>query len=97
MLGVIIVYNLVTVKHDWIWMCVMLGQRLNSVRHMQNISARKMAELLNVDIRTYRYYESNDRQPPLDTLVMIADILDISIDYLLGRDDFIARHEKEKV
>ena len=75
----------------------MIGKRLNSVRHMRDMSARQMAELLNMETRSYRYYESDKRQPPLSTLVMIADILDVSVDYLLGRDDYIARHEKEKV
>lgn len=75
----------------------MLGKRLNSVRHMRGFTARQMAEWLNMEMRSYRHYESNHRQPSLAMLVRIADILDVSIDYLLGRDEFLARHEEEKV
>lgn len=70
----------------------MLGQRLNKIRKSKGITAQKMADQLHVALRTYRMYESGDRYPSLDVLVSIADILDISTDYLLGRDDFLVKH-----
>ena len=70
----------------------MFSKRLNKTRKSKNITAQQMADLLNINIRSYRAYESSDRSPSLEMLVKIADILDISIDYLLCRDDFLARH-----
>nr|WP_278659121.1 helix-turn-helix transcriptional regulator [Ruthenibacterium lactatiformans] len=51
-----------------------------------------MADILGIGIRSYRAYESGDREPYFSTLVKIADYLDVSADYLLCRDDFLAKH-----
>lgn len=70
----------------------MFSQRLNAVRKYRGITAQFMANELNMGLRSYRNYESNDRFPSPEALVKIADILDVSIDYLLGRDDFLKSH-----
>lgn len=70
----------------------MIGKRLNSLRKAQKITARQMAERLNCSIRTYRNYESETSFPDYSRLIQIADMFDVSIDYLLGRDDFLAKH-----
>ena len=67
----------------------MFSERLNLTRKSRGITAQYMATRLNMQIRGYRKYESGDTQPPLDTLVQIADILDVSIDWLLGRDQWL--------
>ena len=72
----------------------MFGKRLNETRKSRNLTALAMANHLQIALRTYRMYESEDRSPSLEMLVSIADILDVSIDYLLGRDDFIRSHAK---
>lgn len=69
--------------------------RLNQVRKSRKLPAQRMADYLNMGLRSYRNYESGDREPSLDTLVKIADILDVSTDYLLCRDDFLAKHADE--
>lgn len=66
--------------------------RLNKTRKTKGYTAQQMADLLCINIRSYRLYESSDRMPNLDTLCKIADILDVSTDYLLCRDDFIKAH-----
>lgn len=70
----------------------MLSNRLNETRKSCGLSAQNMADMLNMQIRGYRKYESGDTSPPLDTLVRIADILDVSIDWLLGRDEWLQSH-----
>lgn len=70
----------------------MFSQRLNQIRKERGISAQKMADLLHTGIRNYRKYESGDAKPTIDGLVQIADILEVSTDYLLCRDDFLAKH-----
>ena len=54
-----------------------------------------MADMLQTGIRNYRKYESGDAKPTLDGLIMIADILDVSTDYLLCRDEFLSKHVGE--
>ena len=70
----------------------MFAKRLNERRKMLMVTAQQMADMLHIGVRSYRNYESGDREPSLDLLVKIADYLDVSIDYLLGRDEFLARH-----
>ena len=70
----------------------MFHERLNAVRKDKGFTAQSMADYLSISIRTYRFYESGHSQPNLDALVMIADRLGVSTDYLLCRDDFLAAH-----
>lgn len=70
----------------------MFGKRLNQTRKSKGFTAQRMADLLSISIRTYRNYESGHSSPSLELLVKIADILNVSIDYLLCRDDFLKSH-----
>lgn len=67
------------------------GTRLNQARKERGRTAQDMASMLGIGLRSYRAYESGDREPYFDTLVKIADSLDVSTDYLLCRDDFLTR------
>lgn len=69
----------------------MFSDRLNKTRKEKGITAQFMADALKTGIRNYRKYESGDAKPTLEGLVQIADILDVSTDYLLCRDDFLAK------
>ena len=70
----------------------MFYDRLNQTRKKCGFTAQQMADMLQTGIRNYRKYESGDAKPTLDGLIMIADILDVSTDYLLCRDEFLAKH-----
>lgn len=68
------------------------GKRLNQTRKERGKTAQNMADMLGIGIRSYRAYESNTREPYYETLVKIADYLDVSTDFLLCRDVFLAKH-----
>ncbi len=55
----------------------------------RDLLPKKMADQLGLALRSYQFYEGGRRSPSLDTLVKIADILNVSTDYLLCRDEFI--------
>jgi len=65
----------------------MVGDILNKTRKAQGLTAQQMADYLEINLRSYRAYESNDRQPSLKMLVRIADKLNVTTDYLLCRED----------
>ena len=67
----------------------MFTKRLNQTRKSKNFTAQKMADLLGFSLRTYRYYESGHTIPSIYTVAKIADILGVSLDYLLCRDEFL--------
>lgn len=59
---------------------------LRIYRQKLGISARKMAELLQVAYSTYINYENSRHQPSYEVLCKMADILGVTTDMLLGRD-----------
>lgn len=65
----------------------MFPKRLNLTRKSKGFTAQQMADFLCIHIRAYRKYESGDTMPNLNSLVKIADLLDVSTDYLLGRTE----------
>ncbi len=71
---------------------VTFGQRLNQTRKEQDKTAKDLAEMLGIGLRSYRAYESDNREPGFENLVKIADFLDVSTDYLLCRDEFLSKH-----
>lgn len=44
-----------------------------------------MGRKLNITSSAYGYYEQGRNEPPLETLVKIAEIFNVTTDYLLGR------------
>lgn len=62
----------------------MFAERLNRLRKEKHLTAQKMADILHVGIRNYRKYESGDAKPTIEGLALIANILDVPVDYLLG-------------
>lgn len=75
----------------------MFNLRLKEARTQAGLTQQKAAELLNLSTRSYQRYEAETgkMEPSLETLVAMADLMDISIDWLLGRDDFLAKHAGE--
>ena len=63
------------------------AKRLKERRIQKGLKPADMADTLGLKLRAYHYYESGEREPNIAKLVMIADILETSIDYLTGRTD----------
>ncbi len=61
------------------------GNRLKELREDNTIKQSELANMLNVARNTISCYESNINEPSLEILVKIADIFNVSLDYLLCR------------
>lgn len=59
---------------------------LKELRMQNGYTQKQMAELLKITTNGYQHYELGTRQPPVDMLCKIADILGVSVDSLLGRE-----------
>lgn len=70
----------------------MFNKRLRAIRMQLGFTQQNMADKLNISLNAYQKYEQGERSPSLDCLVLIADIFDVSLDYLLCRDKFIQSH-----
>lgn len=62
------------------------GKRLHDKRIGSGFTAQQMADYLGISLRAYRFYESGSREPNLETLSNIANKLNVTTDYLLGRN-----------
>lgn len=59
--------------------------RLKQLRLNENKSQSEFAKIFNLTQGTYSNYENNTTEPPIKTLIEIADYYNVSLDYLVGR------------
>ena len=68
-----------------------MGERFNEnlkiARERKGLSQKDIAEGIGVAKSTYSLYESGNREPNVQTIKKIADLLNVSADELLGIDD----------
>ncbi len=62
-------------------------KNITELRKLNKLTQRQMAEKLGITQPSYIRYENGTSEPKQEVLVKIADIFDVSIDYLLGRAD----------
>jgi len=62
-------------------------QRLKEIRVEKKLLQKDIATFLEITDRAYQYYETGTRTPDFKGLIKLADYLDCSIDYLVGRSD----------
>lgn len=61
------------------------AERLRKLREQRKLTQTRLAELLAISPRVYNRWERGVATPHLDTVVKLADILQVSIDDLAGR------------
>ena len=61
--------------------------RIRELREDRDWTQKQVGECINVPQRTYAYYESGQRMIPPSVLSALADLYQVSTDYLLGRTD----------
>ena len=62
--------------------------RLRDLREDNDITQNQIALMLNIKQNTYSQYENGKREVPINILWKLADFYDVSIDYLVGRENF---------
>lgn len=61
---------------------------LRGLRIAAGISQKAVAEKMGVSYQSYQAYERGKAYPSLTNFVLLADIFDVSLDYLVGRKEF---------
>lgn len=69
--------------------------RLKDLRLKMGVSQQALADKLNVSQQTICKYENNTNEPNIDMLEAMADIFDVSVDYLIGYSSYA--HKVEEV
>ena len=65
----------------------MYGERLKTLRKERKISQKDLAKYLDISVRGYQFYESENNEPNIAALVTLADFYGVTIDFLVGRTD----------
>jgi len=65
----------------------LIYHRIRELREDKDLTQVYMANLLNVNQRTYSRYETGEIEISLTALCTIADFHGVSVDYLLNRTD----------
>lgn len=76
---------------------VSIGDKIKNYRKIINITQKDLAEKSGVSESAIRYYETNKRNPKLETLSKIADALGISINDLIIREEYKLIERVEKI
>lgn len=59
---------------------------LKKLRKEHGLSQKALADMLGITQQAVYKYESSSVEPDIQTLIYIADVFDVSVDYLIGRE-----------
>lgn len=59
-------------------------KRLRDIREDKDLSQTEIAKVLHTDQRVYSNYETGKRALPIDHLITLCKLYDLSADYILG-------------
>lgn len=62
------------------------GDRIKLLREKHELTQEQMARKVGISRAALAKYEINNREPDFKTVKLIADFFDVSIDYLLDRE-----------
>ena len=66
---------------------MIFNERLRQLRIENGLTQEQVAAKLSMAYRNYQRLEAKDNTPNFANLLQIADLFDVSIDYLTGRTD----------
>ena len=74
---------------------MIIGERLKLARKEKHLSQQELGDLLGVTKVSICGYEKGVRIPTMENFVQLLDILDLTPDYLLGRDVNVVSDSEE--
>jgi len=63
-------------------------ENLVELRKLNKLTQQNVADYLGIKQPSYIRYERGEAEPSLTNLCKLADLFDVSVDYLLGRSSF---------
>lgn len=64
-----------------------LGEHINSLRKQKGFSQAELGKRINTSGDIIGRYERNEVKPSIEVIVRMADALEVSIDFLVGKSD----------
>ena len=59
----------------------MFGKKLREARMARGLTQQKISDAVGLALRSYQCYEQGTREPPLDMLIKLADVLEVPTDF----------------
>lgn len=72
-----------------------MGLRIKRLRERRGLGVRELSKRVQVSPATISKLEKGQRKPSIDLAMRLADVLGVSLDYLMGM--YSEDHEREEV
>lgn len=66
-----------------------MGERISSARISRNLTQKQLSTLIDVSESTLARFEKGIREPRSSTIISLAQVLNVSCDYLMGLTDVL--------
>ena len=66
---------------------LIIAKKMKELRQDSQLTQNKISQILGVNRVSYNRYENNEREIPIEILCKLADYYEVSLDYLVGRED----------
>ncbi len=73
----------------------MLGEKIRDLRKAKKMSQSDFASAMGYSRPLIVNWEKNTRDPDTHALLKIADYFNVSIDYLMGREDYFGNYYRQ--
>ena len=64
-----------------------ISKKIKDLRLEKNLKQKDVASAINIATNTLSQFENNKGRPSLEVLSLLADFFNVSLDYLVGRED----------
>lgn len=69
--------------------------RIREIRENHGLTQQKVADLLHIGQRTYADYESGKTRIPIDSILILAQYYNVSLDYITGASNIQNEYPKK--
>lgn len=71
------------------------NERIRNLREDNDLNQSRVAAMLNIGQKTYSDYELGRTRIPVDSLIILADFYNVSMDYICGVTDIPSQFPKK--
>lgn len=75
---------------------MLLGKRIKKLRKKEGLTQQELGDLINVTKVSICCYEKETRVPTLETLIALAKVFKVDINYFLGNDYNVVADSDDK-
>ena len=61
-----------------------LGNRIRNLREDNDLTQKELSGMVGLTPKMISFYENNQRTPPVDILIKLSKIFNVTVDYLIG-------------